>query len=260
MKGLRNSHLLPAAVWRRTRESANPVDPNPIVVAGGNAFSTSRQVQAHLLCDECEQRLSRKGESLVLSQCAAPGGAFPLRESLERTKPTFEDNELRVYDASGVLGTSVGDYLYFAASVFWRAAVHSWSFGKHRIEKLELGSRYIEEFRLYLCDQASFPAQARLFLHLSSEPKPEMSAVFPCSARPEGARRHKFYIPGMLFMLFLGKDAPTKHGKLALNSQGGGFVWLCPWMNDELFLASMRLAERATKTSALGTQGGSSAG
>ena len=252
MKRLRNSHLLPAAVWRRVRESGGAIDPNPIVIAGDKAFGTSRQVRTYLLCGECEQMLSRKGESRVMSQCATSEGAFPLRESLERTTPTFEDSELRAYDASRVLGTSVGDYLYFAASVFWRAAVHSWTFGKHRIEKLELGSRYVEEFRLYLCGQASFPANARLFLHVSSEPKLEMSSIFPCSVRLEGIRRHKFYIPGMLFMLFLGKDSPTKHDTLALNSQGGGFVWLCPWRNDELFLGSMRQAERATKTGALG--------
>lgn len=247
-KELRDSHFLPAAVWRLARESFAAPNPNPIVVAGGRAFSTSHQVTAFLLCGDCEQMLSRKGERQVLSHCARPDGAFPLREALERTTPTFEDEELSAYNAQRVLGTSVGDYLYFATSVFWRAAARSWAFGRHRIEKLELGGKYTEQFRLYLCGQASFPANARLFLHVSSESKLEMSSIFPCSIPLEGARRHKFYIPGMLFMLFLGRDVPTKHDALALNSHAGGFVWLCPWKNDELFLGFAKQVELAAKS------------
>ena len=250
-KELRDSHFLPAAVWRRARESSRTADPNPILVAAGKAFSSSRQVTAYLLSGDCEQMLSMKGESHVLSQCARPDGRFPLREALERTTPTIEDEELGAYDAQGVLGGAVDDHLYFAASVFWRAAAHSWAFGSHRIEKLEIGNKYTEEFRLYLCGQASFPANARLFVHVSSESSVEMTSIFPCSFRLEGARRHKFYIPGMLFILFLGGDVPTKHDALALNSIAGGFIWLCPWRSDSLFRGFVKQVAQAGKSGTL---------
>ena len=57
---LQNSHFIPQAAYKRVRgEGTNP---NPIVVQDGKAIQTSAQTRAHLLCHDCEQRLSKNGE------------------------------------------------------------------------------------------------------------------------------------------------------------------------------------------------------
>jgi len=261
VKELRHSHLLPAGVWRLSRDPSRRVDPNPVVVKTGKAFTTSRQVSASLLCGDCENRFSKNGERYVLSQCARPNGQFLLREALEIATSVIQDGELRVYDASAVLGSAREQYLYFAASVFWRASVRSWSFGGQRLQALNFGAACQEEFRQYLYGgDSGFPSKARLFVHVSSDPRIDMTSVFPCAFRMESAWRYKFYIPGILFILFLGADVPEKYDALALNGEAGSFIWLCPWENDSLFRGFDKRMRQAVRSHGLARRGGRMAG
>jgi hypothetical protein len=209
------------------------------------------------LCGDCENRFSKNGERYVLSQCAKPNGQFLLREALEIATSVIQDGELRVYDAAAVLGSAREQYLYFAASVFWRAAVWSWSFGGERLKELNFGGAWQEEFRKYLCGSDSgFPSKARLFVQVSSDARINMTSVFPCTFRMEGAWRYKFYIPGILFILFLGPDVPAKYDALALNGQAGSFIWLCPWENDSLFRGFAKRMKQAVRSHGLAKRRG----
>jgi hypothetical protein len=138
---LRDSHLLPAAVYELARDPAR-TNPNPVMVTGGRAFTTSRQVKAPFLCDDCEQRFSDRGERYVLGQCARPDG-FKLRELLEGSVPLADERQFRLYDVAALLGGHADEHLYFGASVFWRASARAWS-------PFSLGDIYDEQFRLYL--------------------------------------------------------------------------------------------------------------
>ena len=237
---LRDSHLLPAAVYKLAREPHRR-DPNPVVITRRRAGTSSRQVSDHFLCSECENRFSRNGERYVLGQCARPDG-FALRDQLLLLPVFCDDQRFRVYEVSSILGSRVEHYLYFAASVFWRAGARSWTVDGDRIARIELGSEYQEQLRRYLLGQGPFPINARLFVHVWSDADIHYTTVFPCSTRVEGVRRHKFCIPGILFVLFLGHDAPRLHDGGALNSRAGHFMWLCPWTNDSLFSGFGKLA------------------
>jgi hypothetical protein len=62
------------------------------------------------------------------------------------------------------------------------------------------------------------------------------ASIAPCSARaPDGTHRHKFTIPGVLFIMLVGKTVARDIDAGALNSSGGSFMWLCPWTRDSLF-------------------------
>jgi hypothetical protein len=63
----------------------------------------------------------------------------------------------------------------------------------------------------------------------------DVTTVFPCSNRVDHARRHKFCILGILFILFLGGTVPQKHDFGALNGTAGRVMWLCRWRDDSLF-------------------------
>jgi len=243
---LQNSHLLPAAAYKLSREN-NRRDPNPVIVTTTRAGSTSRQVSDHFLCAKCEDRFSRGGERYVLSQCARPGGKFALRGRLATAPVLYEESRFRVCQVGNVLGEKANQYLYFAASVFWRAAARRWAFEGATLERISLGTTYQEQFRRYLLDEAEFPENARLFVHVWSDDPIDFTTVFPCSVRVSGARRHKFCIPGILFILFLGGNAPREQDAGALNSGDGRFMWLCRWADDSLFAGFGKLVKAALR-------------
>jgi hypothetical protein len=135
-----------------------------------------------------------------------------------------------------LLGKNLGQYLYFAASIFWRASARSWKIGTQQVSRKPLGP-YQEAFRLYLLHQEPFPDNARIRVHVSSEPQPDMSIVFPTTSQADGVHMHKFYIPGLLFILFLGRMVPQRR-ELDVGSLNGtppNLMWICPWREDGLF-------------------------
>jgi len=242
LKQLRDSHLLPRALYKLSREPTGGADQNPVVVTRSNALTSSKQVSSPFLCDDCEQRFSDNGERYILAQCARPNGQFKLRELLQAASPLFNTQKFKVYDVQPLLGSKVDQYLYFAASVFWRASAHRWKMGNEPVGQISLGAKYQEQFRLYLLGKTAFPQNARIVVHVSSEAQPDlMTTVFPCTTRVGGVRRHKFYIPGLLFVLFLGGDVPKRFDNGALNGSYHQLMWLCPWQNDSLFLGSVDL-------------------
>jgi len=100
---LRESHLLPAALYRLSRDPSR-ANPNPVLMAAGGASATSRQAASRFLCDDCEQRFSERGERYVLGQCARPGDEFRLRELLERQTPIAPEQGFRLYEVGELLG------------------------------------------------------------------------------------------------------------------------------------------------------------
>jgi hypothetical protein len=233
---LKNSHLMPAAIYRLLREPAR-TNSNPVVIRPEASAITSKQVYSHFLCDECEQRFSDGGERCVTAHCARQNGVFKLRARLEAATPISISSTppFKVYDAELLLGKMTESYLYFSASIFWRASAHQWEFNGEPVARIRLGDRYQEQFRVYLLGQAPFPPNARLYLHVSSEPNPDMTCVFPCTSRVDGLHRHKFSIPGLAFILFVGSGAEKRHNDTALNGTTNHYIWLCPFQSDSLF-------------------------
>jgi hypothetical protein len=127
---LKASHCLPAALYRLARDPGRK-DPNPVVIKPASTITSSRQVSSHFLCEACEQRFSSGGESLVLAECARSRTEFKLRQRIMKLSPLekSDDPSFAVYDAHAALGGALDNYLYFAASVFWRASAHKWIWG-----------------------------------------------------------------------------------------------------------------------------------
>lgn len=247
IKELRDSHLLPRKIYELSREPTARTNPNPVVVTKSKTRTSSKQVSSPFLCEDCEQRFSNNGERYVLAQCAQPDGQFKLRELLQEASPLFDTPKFKVYDIQPLDKCKVEQYLYFAVSVFWRASAYKWVMGNESVGRISLGDQYQEQFRLYLLGKADFPQNARVVVHVSSEAHSDLlTTVFPCTARVEGVRRHKFHIPGLLFNLFLGKNVPRRFDNGALSGNHHQLIWLCPWKNDSLFVGAMELMREST--------------
>jgi len=239
---LQDSHLFPAALYKILRDPDRS-NPNPVMVTRNHAGTTSRQISAYFLCWDCEQRFSRNGEQYVVGQCAQRD-RFPLRELLQSLEPIEVGSPgTSVYDVEAILGEHAEEYLYFAASIFWRAAARSW--GK-QMRQLSLGRTYREQFRLYLLGESEWPQNARLMIHVSSGELLDF-IIDPASVRIGAVHRHKFYIPGILFILFVGATVPRDHDNGAVNSSAGRFMGLLPFEKDSLFGGFGEVAREALR-------------
>lgn len=232
---LRSSHLMPAAIYKLL-QSPTKVNPHPVVIRPKRSIITSKQVSSSFLCHQCEQLFSDKGERDVIAQCARPNGEFGLRASLETTIPSFVSSspDWQVFDVEPVLGDQIDRYLYFAASVLWRAAAHRWEYGGSPVLPIVLGAPYQEHFRKYLLGEEPFPSNVRLHVHVANEPRPDMICTFPCTSRHELAHRHRFNIPGVAFTFFVGGRSEALYNQGALNGSAH-CMWLCPFRQDALF-------------------------
>jgi hypothetical protein len=198
---LYRSHCLPAASYKHLQD---PGDPTHIILSSEKHYRTSKQVWDYLLCRSCEDRFSNKGERWVVSNGFHASGTFPLHSDLKSAQALCKVGDGWAFSGRATAAVEVEKLTYFAASVFWRAAIHDWQF-----EERLVFCRYQEEFRQYLLGEADFPQNAALIIHVSDTPKPLAIATFPVGGKIDGTYyRYDFRLPGLLFTLFLGQRMP----------------------------------------------------
>jgi hypothetical protein len=72
---LRDSHFLSAGIYRILRYDTEK-NPNPWLLTKDATVQTSRQLKAHHLCRDCEQRLSKNEEQCYYGIAAGRTAAF----------------------------------------------------------------------------------------------------------------------------------------------------------------------------------------
>lgn len=219
---LRMSHLIPAEVYRHIRgdEAGNP---NPVLFSDRLRMTTSRQARQHLLCDLCEERFNSRGERWALSQMRLADGSFALGESLTVQQPTDKTLHAKWYPAP----PNFEQLAYFAASVFWRAAVATWRMPKSSAwysVKIDLGpfERRLREFLLE--DKAAFPDGMALGLQVILHPVASRLLVMPMAGRMSDCRYYRFQIPGLNFWLWVSGRLPEVYRETCFAKNG--LLWV----------------------------------
>jgi hypothetical protein len=206
-----DSHLLPRALYKSLR-NIDPDNENPLFLNSNAFMRTSRQISDYLLCKDCERRFEEGGEGWLLANRFHWPDAFPLQDSL-RSGPRIQSLETGgIIQAGGLEGIDVNRIVYFATSVFWRAAVHTWRapYGGGPVA-LDFGPKYTEELRRFLLGQAEFPADAVLLVRVFSKRSNwANSMVFPYGERRETFHQYRFIVPGIVFDLLLGMKFPPE--------------------------------------------------
>jgi hypothetical protein len=203
---LLGSHFLPAALYKNLRDDAGKIR-NPILSNGQTASEESTQVRQPLLCQDCEIRFQQGGENWVLGKRLMPDGSFPLREILQRDPATGTKNGSEFYQASSIAEIRAEQLLYFAASIFWRAAVTGWETPLGHYNKLQIAPEMLEALRKYLMGEAHFPPTVAILLMISAKAKPLQTITLPQRNDNETAwEQYEFYVPGMSFILTSGND------------------------------------------------------
>jgi hypothetical protein len=196
---LASSHLMPAALYDYCRTEDN----KPFRVGGGFVIPTDRQTQDYLLCDGCEDTLSRGGETWLLDKLATWERQFPLHDLLSQQPPEFDEDGSALYYTARNPAIDVAKLTHFAIGMFWKASVHPW-LGNSAEPRIELGP-YSDRIRLWLRGEGMFPEHVYLLAAISRPQRAQITLNDPYESERRGWRTFIFHVPGLMFMLLIGK-------------------------------------------------------
>jgi hypothetical protein len=198
-KELQDSHYIPRAFYRRSHATVGGQTVAPVMMNSGLTMYQAAQVKTYLLCSDCEQRFSRLGESWVGACSLQRDGVFPLRDLLLQQTPLPAPEAENPWYFGAYLPQLRAEALnYFAASVFWRGAVHSWSRAAAEPE-LALPTQAVEDLRLFLLGKDPFPDKISILLE--AHRNPEAMFNYPRGLSCEDEVRLTFTVYGLTFYL-----------------------------------------------------------
>jgi hypothetical protein len=229
---LQDSHFLPKGVYRILRDDGAP-NPHPWIISERKTAQISFQLKAHLLCRDCEQRLSKQGEKWVLENCLKKDRSFPLATVLAARPPEVfsSTNPTRVYFADKVHEIDCSALAYFAASMFPRGSIHGWS--EDGAIPVKLGP-FQESFRAYLMGLADFPVDCALLVTVREGKEIDRLTHAPVGERREFCHIYKFPMPGLAFSLAVGKNIPENYRNSCFVHMPGNPIMVTPILEQWL--------------------------
>jgi hypothetical protein len=132
--------------------------------------------------------------------------------------PVDSNPEFALYEGSGAPEIDVEKLVYFCASVFWRASVRDWVVEGEKYEAISLGKKYGEDIRQYLLGTAPFPDNAVVNIVLSKLNFPALVFSFPDTLRVDEGWCHRLHIPGITFLLTIGRHSEESKAVCFLRS------------------------------------------
>jgi hypothetical protein len=177
---------------------------------GGELKQVSAQYTAHLLCANCEDLLNKHGEKWVLANIPQNyDRPFPLQDAINLLTPVFKGRDLVLCDVRGVSAFNIKQLVYFGISIFWRGGVHQWRTTTGLVlQQVNLGGAE-EPIRKFLLGESSLPDDIVLTVDVWPY-KNALQAAYPAlAAHSEECQRYWFYVPGLIFSLYMGENIPT---------------------------------------------------
>jgi|SRR5215469_5297512 len=151
-------------------------------------MATQRQLWAHLLCRECEERLNKFGETTAL-QWVDNGKDFPLLERM-RLSLDVKDEGTSVTFSGSAMGVDTEALAYFALSLLWKGGVHQWPTAEGQTTSVPLGV-FEEPIRKYLLG-GPFPPDVYVLLGVC-EDRGSRGMIFAPTVMRE-TRHHTFSV------------------------------------------------------------------
>jgi hypothetical protein len=171
------SHYMPAAMYAYIKRGSIATHDHPIVMGKRLTSMTSLQVKDYLLCAECEDLFNKNGETYTLGWMWN-GKDFPLYDRLQLALPGRQSDKYASFSGPAI-GVDTEKLAYFALSLVWRGAVHTWNeaFGE-KSTRVNLGS-FEEPIRQYLHSDAPFPRNVAVIVTVCSDTNSQHLAYMP---------------------------------------------------------------------------------
>jgi len=220
VKEVVKSHLIPSALYQFCATEGE----SPLRVADGVVIPTDRQTWSYLLCGECEGVLNGGGETWTIEKLATLKNGFPLYELLTKSPSESEgDSEGIFLTASNPL-IDVEKLTHFAVGIFWKASVASWRRGEKE-PKIDLGP-YSDALRRWLRGETAFPRHICLTVTVSKPEGAFITLCLPAQTECKDWPAYLLHVPGVLFVLSVGKRVPMEMRKTCFHESPDHFVFL----------------------------------
>jgi hypothetical protein len=197
-KDLRDSHLMPRSLYKKSRGSGTKGNQDPFLVTKDAQKQSSYQITDYVFCGDCEHLLNVNGEHYVLSLVARQNLDFPLLNLLQAAA-TVKHAYGETYSAADTPTIDRDKIAYFGISVFWRASIHAWELEDGEKVKIDLAATYNEELRQYLMGITPIPKNASLQLVVCSDPLNRGLFFAPAENQKIKDRTFIFVARGMQF-------------------------------------------------------------
>jgi hypothetical protein len=213
---LRDSHLLPSAVWRLLSEPGHKLR-HPILMTEKVALTTSRQIHDYVLCGDCEQLLNKNGENYAISQMRGRHG-FPLLDRLRVAQSLGYSGNVQVYNGADI-GVDTEKLAYFAISVVWRAGTYKSRnlYSNSSTYSIDVGT-FLEPMRQYLLGTGPFPANLSVNIQIATDFHSQHSAYTPSLAAGTPCPIFGFLTCGIHFAVALGTPLPQQYFQTCCHS------------------------------------------
>jgi hypothetical protein len=223
-KELQNSHLMPRALYLKSRDSGKTGNQDPYVVTAQGSKQSSFQTKEYVLCRECEQRFSKNGEEYVMRLVTKQNGRFPLLEKLKNAAARTSGWDWTHYSATDTPNIDREKIAYFALSVLWRASVHTWKQENGSLTSIDLGAKYNEQIRRYLLDQTPIPQNAYLTVVACTDSESQNNFFVPGRNFKKKDHSVGFTARGLMFFLLMSKTAPGWQQRLSMTNNERGWI------------------------------------
>lgn len=214
-----DSHYMPKRVYAFLR-AWQLKNPNPVTGVDGELKQMSDQYRGFVFCQDCEDLLNKNGEKWVLANIPKDyDSEFPLHAAINRLTPKTVGKHYVLCNVMGESGFKINQLVYFGASIFWRSAVHDWktSTGQPAPSVDLCGEE--DSMRRFLLGIDSLPNSLVLTLDVWPYKKVAQMLYPVLPNHLLECKRYWFYIPGLLFALYVGDGIPE--GARARNAIDG---------------------------------------
>jgi hypothetical protein len=211
VKPVVRSHLIPESVYGHLNDGLS----SPVRVGDGVVIPTNRHLKAYLLCLECENILSKGGETWVCPRLGWANRSFPLYDLLRVAGGFYDDEKGEgIFYAGNNPAIDIEKLTHFALGIFWKAAVHSWK-GGESAPMIELGP-YEEPIRRWLKGEGVFPDDVTIDFVVSRPQRMQIALNQPVEIPKDNKLRlYMFHMVGAQFALTLEKILKWKQGRPA---------------------------------------------
>lgn len=195
----------------------------------------SFHIRGHLLCSKCEGKFNEFGEKWVMANCLQlPTKRFPVREQIQARVPIhITGRGSRIYAIPPGGSIPANKIIYFALSVFWRAAAREWTTADGKKLRLDYGS-YQEDLRLFLNEGVPLPPEFTLLGFVASDDRAIGTSILPWRALTQPCHRFDFTIAGLTFILMIGQRVPREYSVLSLMPAPIPQLVIASWVDDDI--------------------------
>jgi hypothetical protein len=216
------SHYLGKAIHRlMNRESHG----GQIILTPKLVTQNPRQLVAHLLCRECEERIAKFGEVSALALINR-SSTFPLLDHMKLAKPIETYTGLAVYSGRA-MGIDIEALVNYALSLVWRGAVKEWKTLKGQTTTASLGS-YEEPVRQYLAGEAPAPGNVSVVLTVCTDDSAQLivNAPWAVPTPADAYLQIEMFVRGLWFIVLAGDAVPPGMRSLSLQGSAAGSIFL----------------------------------